>query len=219
MRSWTECVSAAVGLAIGLCVAGTAGAEADERDPARPGAYVGLGAAYTIEHFRLDSERLELAATLGPGVDPRYDDSVGVDVQAGYRLGDAFAVDFLYQWIEGFDSTAGLPGTPGTEIDAHQLTLSGRWFPPALRQASGRLQTYVFAGVGLQIVNSEVLAPTVRKPYRTDAGFVGRIGGGIDYYLTPSLVLEFEAAYGMPAGGWVRYTRYSALAFRLQHRF
>jgi opacity protein-like surface antigen len=184
-------------------------------DYQRPGPYLGIGASYAIENFSLDSDELNLAGALGSGLNPKYDNSAGVDVQIGYRLDSRFAVEFLYGFLEGFDSHA---GALASEIDLHLVTLNAKWFPLG-ELCDGRLQPYALAGVGTQIVNSEVRSSAFEKPYETDAGFVGRVGGGIDYYLTESFGVEVEASYMLPAGGWVRHARYTAVAFHFLHRF
>lgn len=186
-----------------------------EPDYVRPGPYLGIGASYAIENFSLDSEDLELTGLLGPGFDPDYDNSAGVDLQIGYRVDPKLAIEFLYSFLEGFDSRL---GASATEIDAHLVTLNAKWFPIEAR-CDGRLQPYALAGVGVQIVNSEVRDGGFQKPYRTDAGFVGRLGGGVDYYVTESFVIEAEGSYMLPAGGWVQHTEYTSLALHFIHRF
>lgn len=198
------------GLAVGLPAA--AGSEEAIRDDAfRPGFYLGLGAVYAFEDFSFTSENLGMTGILGPGVDPGYDDSAGAHVQVGYRLTDWVGAEILYEFLEGFDSTR---GTPDTEIDSHLFTLNAKWYAPI----EGRLRPYALTGMGAHLVNSEVLDPTVRKPFETDAGFVGRLGGGIAWDVSRHFTFELEGSYQIGIGDLVGNARYGTLALHLLWR-
>ena len=197
----------------GLSLAASSSFASD--DYAYSGPYIGLGASYASEHFSLDTDNLGLAGTFGSGVDLAYDDSAGVDVQIGYRFDKFFAVEFLYGFVEGFDSTSGFRGT---EIDLHLVTLNAKVFIPVPLHES-RLTPYVLAGLGTQIVNAEVRDRVYRKPFSTDAGFVGRLGAGLAYRVTDTFYVEVEASTMLPAGGWVKHTRYSSIAVHFLRRF
>jgi opacity protein-like surface antigen len=197
----------------GLSAAASSSSASDEY--AYSGLYFGIGASYASEHFSLDTDNLRLAGTFGSGVDPSYDDSAGVDVQVGYRLDEFFAVEFLYGFLEGFDSTVGFRAT---EIDLHLITLNAKFFVP-VPFLNSRLEPYLLAGVGTQIVNLEVRDGAYGKPFRMDAGFVGRVGGGLAYRVTDWFSVEMEASTMLPAGGWVKHTRYSSVAFHFLRRF
>jgi len=184
-------------------------------DYRRAGLYVGIGPSCLFESFSLDSDNLGLAGVLGAGVDPKYDNSAGVDVKIGYRVSPQLAAEFMYGFAEGFDSHEGVRAT---EIDAHLVSFNAKWFP-LHGDGESRLQPYGLLGAGTQIVNSEVLDPDIQKPWSTDAGFVGRFGAGIDYYVTNQFVIEIEASYMLPAGGWVKHTDYASLSLSFLHRF
>ena len=184
-------------------------------DYRRAGLYVGIGPSCLFESFSLDSDNLGLAGVLGAGVDPKYDNSAGVDVKIGYRVSPQLAAEFMYGFAEGFDSHEGVRAT---EIDAHLVSFNAKWFP-LQGDGESRLQPYGLLGAGTQIVNSEVLDPDIQKPWSTDAGFVGRFGAGLDYYVTNQFVIEIEASYMLPAGGWVKHTDYASLSLSFLHRF
>ena len=202
---------AAVGAALALAPAAARAAVSEPDATSRSGFYLGLGASYAVENFSLTSDDLGMTAILGPGVDPNYDDSQGVDVQIGWRARPWLAVEFLYGFLEGFDSTAGVPST---EIDSHLVTLNAKLFP-----CGGRIQPYGLFGIGTHIINSEVLDPAVRKPFETDAGFVTRVGGGIDYYATDHFVVELEGAYMQGSGGIVKDAEFGAFGLHFLYRF
>lgn len=196
---------------VGLGLSGTAAGD----DYARPGFYVGIGPSYLFESFSLDSDNLGLAGVLGSDVDPDYDNSAGVDVKIGYRVSPQLAAEFLYGFAEGFDSHAGVRAT---EIDVHLVSFNAKWFP-LQGDGGSKLQPYGLLGAGTQIVNSEVRDPSIEKPWSTDAGFVGRFGVGVDYYVTNKFAVELEASYMLPAGGWVKHTDYASLSLSFLHRF
>jgi len=179
-------------------------------DPTRIGFYAGLGAVYAFENFSFDSDNLGLSGILGPGVDPKYDDSAGAHLQLGYRVEPWLGIEFLYEFLEGFDSTAGIPET---EIDSHLFTLNAKWYP-----RPGRLEPYLLAGMGAHLVNSEVRDSAVKKPFETDLGFVGRLGGGLAYQVTTHFGMELEGSYQLGHGGMVQYARYGTLALHFIYR-
>lgn len=199
---------------VALVGLGLPGAAAGD-DYARPGFYVGIGPSYLFESFSLDSDNLGLAGVLGSDVDPDYDNSAGVDVKIGYRVSPQLAAEFLYGFAEGFDSHAGVRAT---EIDVHLVSFNAKWFP-LQGDGGSKLQPYGLLGAGTQIVNSEVRDPSIEKPWSTDAGFVGRFGVGVDYYVTNKFAVELEASYMLPAGGWVKHTDYASLSLSFLHRF
>jgi opacity protein-like surface antigen len=144
---------------------GGADREAGDRDSARTGSYFGLGGVYALEDFNRS-----------------FDDSAGINVRGGYRASPNMAFELTYEWLEGFDSTA---GTPEVELDTHLITANARLFG-----LTGRFQPYALVGVGILIVNTELKLPDVPKPFEVEAGFTARFGGGVDFYLSEHKVLN-----------------------------
>jgi hypothetical protein len=197
--------AAAAGAAL-LAAASASGAEegvpeADTTDLARPGLSVGAGAVYAFEDF-----------------DRAFDDSAGAELHVGYRLTPHFGLSFLYQWLEGFDSTGAVQPyetvAPGedVELDTHELSLGARFYA-----LTGRFQPYALLGISLLIENWEIVDSDYRKPYDIDVGPAGRFGGGIDFYATPHLVLSLEGSYLAP-GGDVDGENFGSLVLLLQYR-
>jgi opacity protein-like surface antigen len=185
-------------------------AAAVEHEAFQPGAYLGIGAVYAFESFDFDSDRLQLGAILGPGVELDYDDSAGVHLLLGYRSRAWLGIELVYEFLEGFDSTR---GTPRTEIDSHMFGLGAKLYP-----LEGRLQPYLLAGLGAHLINTEVIDPTVNKPFDSDVGFVGRLGAGLAYELSRHWLVELEGSYQLGEGGIVRYARYGTLALHFVYR-
>jgi opacity protein-like surface antigen len=174
----------------------------------RSGFYAGLGGFYIFEDLALDAEKLGLAAVLS--ADPAYDNSAGAEIVLGYRAHPKLGLEFVYQFIEGFDSTA---GSPATEIDGHAFTLNAHVYP-----CGGRLQPYGSFGLGAVLANSEVLSSGFKKPFEQDLGFALRFGAGLDYYLTEHVVFGLEGSYVAPVGGLAGHVNFGAVGFRFLYR-
>ncbi len=132
------------------------------------------------------------------------DASQGLSAYVGWRFLKYWGMDFQYEWQNGFV-------TPGiSDTNAHVITLNTRAYLPF-----GRFQPFVLAGVGL-------FQTTIRDGagVTTDSlgDFAGRLGGGIDFYLTRNWVLEGSATYVLPAGDQ-NDQRYLSLGAGLQYRF
>ena len=157
------------------------------------GLYFGLGGVYALEDF-----------------DRSFDDSAGVNARLGYRASANMAFELSYEWLEGFDSTA---GAPEVELDTHLLTANAKLFA-----LTGQLQPYLLAGIGVLIVNTELRVPGVSKPYEVDTGFTARFGGGVDLHLSERIVLNLEGSYLAPSGP-VKGENYGTLGAGFQLRF
>ena len=120
------------------------------------------------------------------------------------------AFELCYEWLEGFDSTAGLPEV---ELDTHLITANARLFG-----LTGRFQPYALVGVGILIVNTELKLPDVPKPFGVDTGFTARFGGGLDFYLSEHSVLNLEGTYLAPSDK-VKGENYGTLGASYQYRF
>jgi hypothetical protein len=120
------------------------------------------------------------------------------------------AFEMSYEWLEGFDSTA---GTPEVELDTHLITANARLFG-----LTGRFQPYALFGVGILIVNTELKLPDVPKPFKVEAGFTGRFGGGLDFYLSEHKVLNLEGTYLTPSAK-VKGENYGTVGASFQYRF
>ena len=73
----------------------------------------------------------------------------------------------------------------------------------------GRVQPYGVAGVGL-------LSFTQKRD--ADLGFVARIGGGVDLYLSEAVVVDLEIVYLLPAGSLDDY-QFTTFTVGIQYRY
>jgi opacity protein-like surface antigen len=167
--------------------------EAGDRDFARTGPYFGVGGVYALEDFSRS-----------------FDDSAGINARGGYRALPNMAFELSYEWLEGFDSTAGVPEV---ELDTHLISANARLFG-----LTGRFQPYALVGVGILIVNTELKLPDVDKPFKVEAGFTARFGGGLDFYLSEHTVLNLEGTYLAPSAK-VKGENYGTLGASFQYRF
>jgi opacity protein-like surface antigen len=179
---------AALGL---LAVAGSA-AHA-ESEFGRPGGYVSGGVAGATEMF---SGPYDLS---GSGID------VGTALIVGGRLGYranpyvAFeaAVDYS---VEGFELT--VPGSGTATAKALVATGNLKLYP-----GDWRIQPFVLGGVGVVRGTSECktaagVGVSCLAVGLSDSAveFGGRVGGGLDFYLTRNLALSGEVTYVIPTG-------------------
>ncbi len=197
-------------------VAGNSPARAEHPpapDPARTGFHLSLGGVYAFENLDETIGSLDVEEAYAPGSagrDPGFDDSAGIDLRLGYRPHARFDLALFYEWLEGFDSTR---TQPPLEIDTHLITLDGRVF-----LLTGRTQPYALLGLGALVANTEIVDGAFDKPFDTNAGFAARLGGGVDFYLSPHWLVELEGAYVVPTGA-VRRNEYGTLGFKLGYRF
>ena len=163
---------AAILLVVGL---GAQVARADDEGFGRSGPYLAVGASRALNLFEqyLDSEPLLS--------DIQVDDTWGVNARAGYRLTSWFALEGEYEWLDGLDAHI---GSIGSRIGVQTATANFRLIAPL-----GRFQPYFLGGAGAVFLNaSGDLGLEV-----ANTAFAGRVGLGIDVYLTKSIFLNAGA--------------------------
>jgi len=173
MRS---CTLFSVGL-LAFCVS-TASGSARADDFTRFGPYLGIDGVWMQPLFE-DSLRST------SGVAAKVDGSFGLNARAGLRLLGFLAIEGQYEWLDGFDmQLAG--GDIGT-LSAHVLTGNAKLYIPIWR-----VQPYLLAGLGGSWHRFQGVGIASGVDV-SDSAFAGRVGGGVDLYLTRSLVLNAEA--------------------------
>jgi opacity protein-like surface antigen len=146
---------------------------------ARNGAYVGLGGFYAFENFDRD------AAIETQPLDISADDGGGIDLHAGYRFHPRFAAELLFQYYFEFVVKEKNSGE-NDKFDGWSATLNGKAYG-----LLGAVQPYALVGLGGLFFTEK---------QGEDAGFLARLGGGVDLYLTDHIVVEVEVGYALPAG-------------------
>lgn len=159
-----------------LCASLTPGLAAAD-DFARFGPYLGLNAAYG---FPLFEEQLQDA--LGPilGPDTQLDASWGLNTRLGLRLLSFLAVEAQYEWMDNFQIKPSAPGIPDVQLSGNIFTGNLKLYIPIRR-----VQPYLLAGFGFAMYDAGGAAD--------DMFFAGRVGGGLDVYLTKHWALNAEA--------------------------
>ena len=206
--------------ALVLCAASPASGETD--DYARRGLYAGVGGAYVIEQFDLPDATLRLPESPISHFDVDGGDSWGAEARVGYRFHPNLAAEGQLQYYDNFGIDVAEPAdaSPSREF----FTLNGLSFMGNVKgyPFTGRVQPYGLVGLGLLWLHAiHAQAPRVGLDDRFDdheVGFAGRIGVGIDGYLTQNLLLNVEASYLLPTGD-VSDFRMVPISLGVQYRF
>ena len=157
--------------------ASSARADGEDEGFARSGPYIGVGASRSlnlVERY-LDGEPfLE---------DLEISDEWGVNARAGYRVFSWFAVEAEYEWVDDLDID--LFGANIGSLGVQSATANLRFIVP-----TWRFQPYLLLGGGvlwLDLDNRFGLLDV------DDSAFAGKVGVGIDVYLTRNIVLNAGA--------------------------
>jgi opacity protein-like surface antigen len=151
-------------------------ARADE-DFGRSGPYIGVGASRPLnllEAFLDDDPVL---------TNIEFTNSWGVNARAGYHLASFVSLEAEYEWLGDFGARLG--GVDLGVIRANAATANLRFIGPF-----GRFQPYLLLGAGAVFISTSdkfgLLA--IDK-----TSFAGRVGLGMDVYVTPHFYLNFGA--------------------------
>ena len=221
-----------------LPVVAMAAEEAVDDDPFdRPGFYVGVSGMWNKNFFDEDIADF-LSDELGEDVDVDIEDSYGINARLGYRAASFFAVELEYEWVDSFDvdASADLGPPIGSltgelyRIEGHTLTAQTKWIVPFWR-----VQPYLTLGVGYSYYDVdrgssaaalEAFDPDIEIEGGGQHGFAGRVGGGLDLYLTQSILINAEVTavlttqdFDTPDEGNIDDLNYMSFSAGLQYRF
>jgi len=156
---------------------------------ARPGPYLCVAAVGAGSNFK-------------DFVDEDLDDGVGTaGFQAlfGYKMWDRAAVEIAYEGGMNFEGDI-------TEVEVWNVMLQGK-----LLLGAERWQPYLLLGMGWGEAKTS-------KPRFTEDGFVGRVGAGLQYYISPTWPVFLEIDYNAGAGDMDKYN-YGAAKLGVMFRF
>jgi opacity protein-like surface antigen len=161
-----------------VCVAARVARADDDTSFGRSGPYLGVGASRSfnvIEAFLSGTPILE---------DIQVNDSWGVNVRAGYHLTSWFALEAEYEWLNDFNFR--LRGREFGSLGMQSATANMRFILPL-----SRFQPYFLLGAGALVSHTSTRFGLLTVE---DPAFGGRIGLGLDLYLTHNLLfnLGFE---------------------------
>ncbi len=171
---------------------------------ARVGGYLGIGGTVAVENFR----------NAGP---LSVDDSAGFNLRAGVRVRPHLALEFHFEWIEGFDvgglEAIGFPAGSSAEIETFVYSANAKLF-----LLTGRVQPFALAGTAVMETDTKTRVPGLGSRTTSEDAFALRLGGGIDAYLTRNVLLSLDATYVIPTGD-ADDLDYLSLSGGLQYRF
>ncbi len=149
----------------------------DDEGFSHSGFYVGVGGSYVTDTFEDDfSDAL--------GVDTDIQESWGVNAVIGYRILPFLAAEFEYEWIDEFDIKVG--GINALSVEAQAFTANLKWIVP-----TWRIQPYLLTGVGgARFKFKDKLGLGFSD---TTTGFAGRLGVGLDVYITKHILVTVGA--------------------------
>ena len=135
-----------------------------------------MNGVYAISLFQDDINELA-------GLDDHFDlgDSPGVNARLGYRVFSWFAVEAEYEWVQSMDLKV-LDLDIG-DFKPNTVTANLKFILPVWR-----IQPYLLMGGGVAIWDID--SPIQNQ---SSTGFAGRVGLGIDTYLTKHWVFNLEA--------------------------
>ena len=197
---------------------------------ARPGLYVGLSGVFQTNPFEGEIEDLLQDEADPVDLDLTFEDSGGFSALLGYRLASFFAAELQYEFIDEYDIRAEVGPAEGKiySLTGHTLTANGKFIAPIWR-----VQPYVLVGVGFSSfdVDRGSLAPLIEALDSeidinggTQTSFAGRLGLGIDLYLTENIVLNAQGqlvatTIETPDLGNIDDLNYTGFSAGLQYRF
>jgi hypothetical protein len=128
-----------------------------------------------------------------------FDTGIGASGRVGFRMSPQFAVEGMVEYSGDFVDASGI------DLSATLLAANARYY-----MLTDRVQPYVTTGVGWGFANTNLISD--------ESGFVGRFGGGLDFYISGSWGLTGEFAYNVASGdidgfnymtlGWGAFVRF-----------
>lgn len=214
--------------------ASAAETESPVEDSTRSGPYIGLSAAGALpmtdggQFVAAPSDGFLLPSSCCDYSDTRTQPAIGLNARAGWRILRYLAAEVQYEWAPEIKTR--LQGSTIGKIETQVITANVRLIAPF-----DSLQPYLLAGVGAARYQSETLPleidnsnPRVDppanlvQPYskQTEWDLAGRLGAGLDMYVTQHLVVNVEIS-GVLSDKELMDERWSYISVSggLQYRF
>lgn len=151
-------------------------APGDPDDFNRAGAFVGLGFNWQVQGFQ------------GDYIAQDYGNSWGFNARGGYRFYDWLAAEGIVEYADRFGPRAEF--ATADDLSILSTTVNGKFILPL-----ERFQPYLEAGFGLLRVDDGSGFINSRKD--SDLGFAGRLGAGIDLYVTRHISVFVDNSWTM----------------------
>ena len=183
--------------------------------------YVGVGGTFAVEYFNAD----QFEAAANRGLDPSYDNTWGLYGKFGYKINPIVSVEFDLRYLFGFNASQTFQRTYSNinydgDLDVLTAMAVAKIFPPL----QGVVRPSFAAGLGVMHAKWDTtitgpLGYTRADESRSETGGCGKLGLGVDFYITPTLSLNVEGAYTAGFGSEVDTIRYFGLSAGLGFHF
>ena len=198
-----------------------AAAVAEEDDYARDGFYVGASLA-GVSFMRLaDSVDRSVTDFTGDAATAKSETTMGVNFWVGYRMHPRVAAEAQWEWLVPSDMAVTLKDSDTGEFLTDESAFEVRaWTVTANLKGyiltEGDIQPFLMLGGG--IISGELDGRSAYGVSADGLSFLGRMGGGLDYYFTPHIVGVAELSYVLPTGTLKTFP-YISGGVGLQYRF
>ncbi len=162
---------------------------------AASGLYVGLNGTFAMQDF----DTGDLDSLRSYGLNPKYDDSWGINGKIGYKVHPLFSVELALEYLGNFNynETVRIGGTPVTidsDIDVFTTIVSAKLYP-----FQSMIKPYLTFGLG--VMHAKIDASASAPGYLTTSASesetdpCGRVGFGVDYFVNKKFSLNLEGAW------------------------
>lgn len=182
-----------LGLTLIVGIGISASSQAQEDDYGRSGPYLGLGMGFGWEQFD------------GTSGFSNFDNALGLDGWAGFRLSPYFAAEVQLEYLDRFNTSF-----MGSKIDAYALTFTGNLKGYLM---TGPVQPFALVGLGFLRFKAEGSGID-----DSETGSAIRFGGGVDLYDSPNVSFGATLSYVLALGA-VDGLDYLSLVLGFQYRF
>jgi hypothetical protein len=180
----------------------------------RKGWFMGLAGTYALPNYGHDLQADANSAMETP-VKVSTDSSLGVGGDIGYRCHRYFSTAVEAEKVMGFEEEYSEPGVGSFavgDVDPLAVTTNFKAHLPV-----GRFQPFALVGGGM-MTTSATIRDTVGLGSVNAKDIVLRFGGGLDFYATKHIVLNFGVDYVVPLGD-LREFDYTSVSWGVQYRF
>jgi opacity protein-like surface antigen len=194
-------------------------AAAEDENYGRDGFYVGATLA-GVSFMRLaNSVERHVTDFTGDLTQAKTETTMGVNFWLGYRMHPRVAVEAQWEWLVPSDVEIILDRdgeylTDDSAFKVRAWTVTANLKGYVLTR--GELQPFLMLGGG--IINGELDGRSAYGFTADGLSFLGRMGGGLDYYFTPHIVGVVELSYVLPTGNLKDFP-YISGGLGLQYRF
>ncbi len=153
------------------------------------------------EYLDVEDDLEAVFADVGLSVSVKAEETVGIDLRAGYRIHRHIAAEVQFQWFSGNDIK--FEGVKALELETWTITGNLKGYLLTERMDAlleGRVQPFLLAGVGLMHFDVKDKAGLGFGFSDDGEDLAARFGGGVDFYVTPSIGIYVDVAYLLTTG-------------------